>query len=358
MALTKDDELFINSCTTLDTFSPTKSKSVCDAHGQLQTAKTQRGYGLSRVIKSALKMFGVLVKEDGIEMSVPKRRSNEVEQFPIFFYVDNIKNAMKDSTENLHFYLCAYIEKGWTILRQTKFEVSPLALFPYRYEYTPENEPTQKYHIGLKLIVPEYSTTEYASKEVAIDFLTKVDSLKLKCKFCNIPYDSQWSDGQYRQETVCLAEFEQINVPVIDDYGLIFDNFLEDTQISSEPLSEEWTENTYNIDSATINTPLETKEPIYCVLYTGKRNTVMVLRWLPTTMADIHDKPILPLHTIGIINPEQNEALYNAMASSKNNILFAKAQDGVVNVICNMDGYYESELRDFVLPTDLFNLAK
>lgn len=358
MALTKDDELFINSCTALDTFSPTKSKSVCDAHGQLQTAKTQRGYGLDRLLKATQKMFGVLIKDDGIEMSVPKRRSNEVEHFPFFFYVDNIKNAMRDSKENLHFYLCAYIEKGWTVLRQTKFEVSPLAVFPYHYEYTPENEPTMKFHIGLKLIVPEYSTTEYASKEVAIDYLTKVDSLKLKCKFNNVPFDSQWSDGQYRQETVCLAEFEQINVPIVDDYGFLFDNFLDGTQISSEVLPENWTENTYSIDNATITTPLVTKDPLYCILYTGKRNTVMALRWLPTTKADLHDKPLLSLHTMGTINPEQNEALYNSMSFSNNKILFAKAQDGEINIICNMDGYYNSELRDFVLPVDLFNLAK
>lgn len=358
MALTKEEELFITSCTTLDTFSPAKSKSVCDAHGQIQTAKTVNGYGLGRLLKTTQNTFGVLIKEDTIDMCVPKKRSNEVENFPFFFYVDNIGKAMKDSSESLHFYLCACLEKGWTILRQTRFDVSPLALLPYHYEYAPENEPTTKYHIGLKLTIPEFSTTEYASKEAAIDFLTKVDSLKLKCKFTNVPYDSQWSDGQYRQETVCLAEFEQINVPIIDDYGFIFDSFLDDSKISIDELPEGMTENTYSLDEATISTPLITEKPVYCVLYTGKRNTVMVLRWVPTTHSEIHEKPILKLYTIGSIKPEQNEALFSEMTNTGNNILFAKIQDKNINIICNMSGYYESELRDFVLPIDLFNLAK
>ncbi|MBO4664653.1 MAG: hypothetical protein J5663_09620 [Bacteroidaceae bacterium] len=358
MALTKDEEQFISACTTLDTFSPIKSKSVCDAHGQIQTAKTISGYGLGRLLKTTLNTFGVLIKEDTIDMCVPKKRSNEVEHYPFFFYVDNIKNAMKDSAESLHFYLCVCLEKGWTVLRQTRFDVSPLALLPYHYEYTPENEPTQKYHIGLKLTIPEFSTTEYASKEATIDYLTKVVSLKLKCKFSNAPYDSQWSDGQYRQETVCLAEFEQINVPIIDDYGFIFDSFASDAKISSEELPEGLTDTTYSLDQETIVAPLTTDKPLYCVLYTGKRNTVMVLRWLPTQHSEIHDKPILQLKTLGSITPEQNETLYSTMAESGNNILFAKMERGTINIICNMSGYYDSELRNFVLPVDLFNLAK
>lgn len=358
MALTKEEEQFITSCTTLDTFSPVNTKSVCDAHGQLQTAKTINGYGLGRLLKTTLNTFGILIKEDTIDMCVPKRRSNEIEHYPFFFYVDNINNALKDASESLHFYLCANFDKGWTVLRQTRFDVSPLVLFPYHYDYTPENEPTSKYHIGLKLIIPEFSTTEYASKEATINYLTTVDSLKLKCKFTNIPYDSQWSDGQYRQETVCLAEFEQINVPIIDDYGFLFDSFLDGTKISSEELPEEMTEKTYSIDDSTISTPLITDNNVYCVLYTGKRNTVMALRWLPTTHSEIHEKPILKLHTIGVIKPEQNEELYATMTNTGNNILFAKMQNKEINILCNMSGYYNSELRDFVLPTDLFNLAK
>ena len=358
MALTREEEQFIMACTTLDTFSPIKSKSVCDAHGQIQTAKTISGYGLGRLLKNTLNNFGVLIKQDAIDMSVPKKRSNEVEHYPFFFYVDNISNAMKDSAESLHFYLCAYLEKGWTVLRQTRFDVSPLALLPYHYEYTPENEPTMKFHIGLKLTIPEFSTTEYASKEATIDYLTKVDSLKLKCKFSNAPYDSQWSDGQYRQETVCLAEFEQINVPIIDDYGFVFDSFLSETQISSEELPEGLTDTTYSIDKESIIAPLTSDKPLYCVLYTGKRNTVMVLRWIPTEHSEIHDKPLLPLYTLGSIVPEQNEALFATMTESKNNILFAKMHNGEINIICNMNGYYDSELRNFALPTDLFNLAK
>lgn len=358
MAQTKDEEQFITACTTLDVFSPIKSKSVCDAHGQIQTAKTISGYGLGRLLKNTLNAFGVLIKEDTIDMCVPKKRSNEVEHYPFFFYVDNIKNAMKDSSESLHFYLCACLEEGWTVLRQTRFDVSPLALLPYHYEYTPENEPMLKYHIGLKLMIPEFSTTEYASKEATIDYLTKVDSLKLKCKFSNVPYDSQWSDGQYRQETVCLAEFEQISVPIIDDYGFVFDCFLDGTKITSEELPEELTGTTYNVCQETLVTPLATDKPLYCVLYTGKRNTVMVLRWVPTQHSEIHEKPILKLYTLGSITPEQNEALYATMMETGNNILFAKMQNGAINIIGNMGGYYDSELRNFVLPEDLFNLAK
>jgi len=358
MTLTNDDELFRRSYTQLDVFSPTKSKPVCDAHGQLLTAKTRNGYSLTRLLKEIQNKYGVLIKDVGTNLVIPKRRSTESEQYPFFFYVDNIKNALKDTSENLHFHLCAYIGKGWTILRETKFEVSPLALLSYKYEYAAENAPFTKYHIGLKLNIPELSATEYASKEAVLDYLTKLDSLKLKCTISNVPYDSQWSDGQYRQEFVSLAEFVQIDVPIVDDLGEEFTNFNGAAQINYNELPELFTEHTYILDNKDNTAPLTTKDQIYCLLYADKRNLVRVLRWLPTTKADMNEQPLLPLYELGTVSAEQSEILYEAMTTTKNTLLFGSIIADSIAVICNMDGYYKSELSNIVLPTDLFNLAK
>lgn len=357
MIQNNDEELFRRSCVQLDLLSPTKSKSVCDAHGQLQTAKTRDGYGLGRLLKEIQNEYKVLIQKVGTSMCLPKRRSDEYEEFPFFFYVDNIKNALKDIGENLHFHLCAYIGKGWTILRETKFEVSPLALFPYRYEYSSENQALAKYHIGLKIIIPEINPNAYASKEATLDYLTKVDSLKLKCKFTNVPYDSQWSDGQYRQEFACLAEFERFDANIVDDYGQLFRSFNESAKFCNDELPEEFLGKTYKMEEREQYAALTTDESVYCILYADKRNSVRVLRWLPTTMEDMQRKPILPLHELGMVAATQSEKLSTLMTSTQNVLLFAKATKDDINIICNMGGYYKSELANFVLPFDLFNLA-
>jgi hypothetical protein len=354
MTQNNDEELFRRSCVQLDLLSPTKSKSVCDAHGQVQTAKTRDGYGLGRMLKEIENEYKKLIREVGIGMNVPKRRGTEYDTYPFFFYVDNIQNALKETTENLHFHVCAYIGKGWTVLRETKFEVSPLVLFPYRYEYSSENQPLTQYHIGLKLSIPEIDPSSFVSKEVTINYLSNVDSLKLKCKFENVPYDSQWSDGQYRQEFVCLAEFEQLDVEIVDDFGPTFRSFTNNAHFSIEALPEQLVGKRCTLDERNVYAPLTTDDEVYCVLYADKRSSVRVLRWLPTTMDDMETKPILPLHELGIIHGEELSA---EMTTSGNYFLFGKMKDDEVEIICNMDGFYESELGGFVLPVDLFNFA-
>ena len=358
MAQSNDEELFRRSCAQRDLLTPLKSKSVCDAHGQIQTAKTRDGYGMERLLKDIENEYKILIQDAGINMVVPMKRGAEIENYPYFFYVDNIKETLSDSSESLHFHLCAFIEGGWTVLRETKFDVSPLALLPYQYEYSSENQPLTKYHIGLKLIIPEINPTAYASKEVVIDYLTRKDNLKLKCTFTNIPYDSKWADGQYRQEFACLAEFEEIDVDIKDDFGQLFRSFNDTAHLGCDKLPDDICGMTLKMQDRDQYAPLTTEKDIYCLLYAEKKNLVRVLRWLPTKADDMKDKPILPLHELGVIDCTENESFASFMTSTQNTLLFGKVSGNDITVICNMDGYYNSELSQFILPIDLFNLAK